>query len=1345
MSSGGSVFLDDLIGRPVTDRSGWTGVGLFVGEGQLGLEVVVYRCAAKPNAGAMQEAWRERRGGRSAPVLIVVLHGDEASIAGPSGEDLPVHTGIDTSTAERLCRAALEQPDRHAALLFLAQATPSLQTAAPGLRNEGLFALHELTSDVPRRPEWAEHVDRSRGILAARPVGMDLLRRLGFTVERLDNMTQLLRGADRRLALAVLLEQTDTPEAGSPRFGNLSPVSYALSKADAENLGWVVVVQGDRLRLYPTQTGVGVGRRGRTETYVELQTSVLPEERLGYLTLLFSADALQPEGSVSALLEDSRRFAAELAQNLRDRIYDRVMPRLSEAVVRARNLQAPTAEQLDLTYRMALTILFRLLFVAYAEDKDLLPYDLSDTYRRRSLKQKAQELAEHARGLRPPTAGTSHWDEVVRIWTAIERGDLELSVPAYNGGLFTRDAAVSHPGAELANVRLSNELFQPALRDLLLDEGVDGLQPVDFRSLGVREFGTIYEGLLESELSVAEQDLMLDSRGSYVPVRGNREADVREGDIYLHNQSGARKASGSYYTKPFAVEHLLERALVPALEEHLARVSQLGEADAAEAFFDFRVADIAMGSGHFLVAAIDRIEKALTDYLAQDNARGAAGVRAELARLREQARRQLGDEVADQMALEDGQLLRRLIARRCIYGVDQNPLAVQLARLAIWIHTFVPGLPLSVLDHNLVHGNSLVGIGTIREVEEKVEESGTVLFPVDAEALLSGAKAPLRRLANIADATLQDVEQAREAMTQAKLAVADAKALCDIITAQRLDPELLYQFENWERDRATIQRSEVRARALRALEGLDVFHFPIALPEVFLRRRPGFDVLLGNPPWQEATIEDHAFWARHFPGLRALPQAEMERERERLRRARPDLAEALAKEQHEAAAVRRALTSGVFPGMGTGDPDLYKAFMWRFWNLAASDGGRIGVVLPRSAFAAKGSEEFRKTMFAEAASVDLVMTLNRNGWVFDEAEHRYTIAFAAITRGQPRGRTISLRGPFADERSFDRGCESPAAQFRGDEVLSWNDSASLPLLPTEGSLGVFATLRASPRLDLDDGVSWRARPDGELHATAQKPLMDFHDQRPDSYWPVFKGETFDLWQPDRGAEYYYAWADPDVVTEWLYGKRLRGAARGAHAEFPLAHRQRRDTLPCNGPRVVFRDVTNRTNQRTVIAALVPGQVFLTNKAPYLLWPRGDEQDQAYLLGVLASIPLDWYARRFVELNVNFFIFNPFPIPRPSREDPLWMRAVSLAGRLAAPDERFAEWANAVGVECGPIDPIEKQDMINELDAVAAHLYGLSADQLTHIFETFHEGWDYQPRLDAVMAHFTRLGQPHGRA
>ena len=1334
------AFLEDLTKRPLGDRAGWHGLGLYIGAGQLGLEVVVYEAAAKPAAAEMQEAWRERRAGRSAPVLIAVLNEGQVTIAGPSGEDLPIHTGIDEGTAERLCRAALEEPDRHAALLFLAQAMPSLETAAPGLRNEGLFALHELTSDVPRRPDWADQVQRSRTILASRPTGIDLLRRLGFTVERLDNMTQLLKGSDRRLALAVLLERSDAPEAGSPRFGNLSPVSYALSKADQESLDWVIVVQGDRLRLYPTSSDVGVGRRGRAETYIELQTSVLPDERLGYLTLLFSADALQENGSVERLLEDSKRFASNLADRLRDRIYDEVMPLLAQGVVQGRDLKEPTAEQLDLTYRMALTILFRLLFVAYAEDRDLLPYRLSEAYRRRSLKQKAQELAENARALMPPTPGTSHWDEVVRIWTAIERGDAELSVPAYNGGLFTRDANVSRAGAELANIRLPNELFEPALQKLLLsDIGDEGLQPVDFRSLGVREFGTIYEGLLESELSVATQDLMLNNRGSYVPMRGAAVPVVRAGEIYLHNRSGARKASGSYYTKPFAVEYLLDHALLPALAEHLGRVAELDDVEAAEAFFDFRIADIAMGSGHFLVAAIDRVEKAFTDYLAQEHARGAAGVRNELSRLREQAKRQLGD-MADQMAFEDSQLLRRLIARRCIYGVDQNPLSVQLARLAVWIHTFVPGLPLSVLDHNLVQGNSLVGIGTVQEIAGKFEEAGTSLFPVDAQTLLAAAAQPLRRLANIADATLTDVEQAREAMMQAKLAVADTKALCDIVAAQRLDPEIQYQFENWSNERASIQRSEVAARALGVLHDLEVFHFPVSFPEVFLRARSGFDVLLGNPPWEKIFVDEHEFWGRNFPGLRSMPQRQQEAEMARMRNDRADLTTALERETSTAARLRDAVGSNpTFRGITSTHPDLFKAFVWRFWELATKDGGRIGIVLPRSAFSAKGSEEFRKTIFAESKSVDLLMLLNNRKWVFEDVHPQYTIGLAAIARGKPTDTSVSLRGPFPSKDAFNRGRDSTPAAFSCNEVLAWNDTASLPLLPTERSLEVFAQLRLSPRLDYDRQQEWRFRPDQELNATFQKPLMTFEEVAPAGHWPVFKGESIDLWEADRGPQSYYAWASPLPVIEWLQSKRLR-SRDGAYSEQTLDVRRDPETLPCFKARLAFRDITRATDTRTVRVSLVPPKTFLSNKVPQLVRIRGDERDEAYLLAVLSSRALDWYARRFVEVSLNFFILNPFPVPRPPRDHPLWQRAVALAGRLASPDERFADWAGAAGVQWGPIEPDKKQDMIDELDAVVAHLYGLSVDQLTHIFETFHEGWDHRPRLEAVAAHFERLEQ-----
>jgi hypothetical protein len=1332
------TFLSERVPRPLTlpRQAGLEPKALFIGQGQNALEVAVVAAAMKPAAGALQAAWKARRGGRASPVLLVALNGSEAALCGPAGEDPPVRS-LNRGQAERLCRAALEQPDRHAALAFLAQALPSLETRIPGLCNEGLFALHALEVDAQRRPEWHAAIAKARNVATRKE--RDLLTGLGYRVERLDNLTYLLRGGERRTALAVLLHPAEIPEAGTARFNNLSPVSYALAKADAESLPWVVVLHGDRLRLYPTAVGVGVGRRGRTETYVEIQTSLLADEHLAFLWLLFSAEALDPKGIVAGLLDASARFAGDLAVRLRERIYNEVLPLLATATAEARGLTAPSVEDLDLTYRMALTVLFRLLFIAYAEDRDLLPYRTNEPYRARSLKRKAQELAESRRNLVPTPAGDRHWQEVVRLFRAVEHQDAELGVPAYDGGLFSTDPTVSPAGAALAKLTLPEPAFEPVLEHLLLIDTPEGpLGPVDFRALGVREFGTVYEGLLESELSVADVDLALGARGNFVPRRGHQPVEVPQGAIYLHNRSGARKSTASYFTKSFAVEHLLDRALEPALDEHLKRLDALDETDAAEALFDFRVADIAMGSGHFLVAAIDRIEKRVADYLSR---RPLAGVRAELADLRGAAEKGLGAD-SGHPAIEDSQLLRRLIARRCIYGVDLNRLSVELARLSIWVHTFVPGLPLTVLDHALAHGNALVGVGTIDDIKRRFEKAGTALFPVDADNLLGQARQPLARLARLADASLKDVEAARHAMEEARVVLGPTQALCDIITAEPLDTTIEFQPETWERQRQEIQRSVTLRRARDALDGLHAMHFPVAFPEVFLRRRAGFDVIIGNPPWQEATIEEPAFWARHFPGLRSLAQRELERERPRLRNDRPDLVRLYERELNEMDGLRKALSKGAYPGMGSGDPDTYKAFCWRFWNLVAAENGRIGVVLPRSAMAAKGSEIFRKAVFQGSSDVDLTMVLNRGGWVFDDAEHRYTIGFTAITRGDSKGKTIGLRGPFTNIASFEAGHDAPARRFSPAEVLSWNDTASLPLLPTERSVEIFAQLRKAPRLDLNDAKSWRARPDTELHATAQKPLMDLDsDTCPSGFWPAFKGESFDIWTPDTGE--YYAFADPDLVIPWIYAKRLKsGKSRrdSAHAEFSAAFRQDKKTLAYHHARIAFRDVSRATDSRTLRACLLPPQIFLTNKAPYLLWPRGDEEDQAFLLGMLCSISLDWYARRFVEVNVNFFIFNPFPIPRLSRTDSRWQRVVALAGRLAAPDRRFAVWAEAVGVEYGSLPEDEKQDMIAELDALAARLYGLTEQQLVHVFETFHEGWNYEIRLRAVLKHF----RAHGR-
>ena len=1327
-------MLDHLEPRHVT--VGDFRAKLYLGRGPLALEVVVVALDGRPRIADLRAMYRARSGRRAAPVLIVAPWGAGwAAVCGPTEHNPVEHRDLPVEQVEAVCGKALEADGRHTAIRLLHRLLPALDAPIPGLRNGGLFAMQELERGVPARADWTIAVEEARGVRTLR--GRALIEGLGFAIEELPGPAMLLVAGDRKTAVAVLLDRPEEIDSASARFDGVSPVSYALAQADRENLDWVVALAGGTLRLYPAKPGVGTGRRGRSETFVEIDLDLLAGDDAGYLWLLLSAPALSEAGSVEDILRASEDYAADLGGRLRERVYREVMPSLARAVVAAMYPEKPSTDDLQQAYQAALRILYRLLFVAYAEDRDLLPLHASRSYREHSLKRIAQRLGDARRKGVEFGEQPSFWSEVTQIWTAVSLGNPEWEVPAYNGTLFASEASVSKLGARIATLSLPDREFAGALAALLLDRTAEQTEgPVDFRSLGIREFGTIYEGLLESELSLAETDLTVDTKTeAYLPARSGDTVEVRAGEVYLHNRSGARKSTGSYYTPAFAVEHLLGRALEPALDEHIERLDGMPDREAGRRFFEFRAADIAMGSGHFLVGAVDRIERRLANYLA---GRPLPDVREEFARLRRTAAEKLGPDWSGD-PIEDTQLLRRQVARRCIFGVDMNPMAVELARLSLWIHTFVPGLPLSLLDHNLIQGNSLVGIASFEEASELFEASGN-LFSFTASERLYAIQEPLGKLARLTDANDAEIREARELYERIQTRMRQERDLLTLLVASRTNSDIREEIvqgqvaTRWE-EQGDAFRVELTDKGHEELEGLDVLHFPLAFPHVFLGDRNGFDVILGNPPWKKPMLEEHAFWARHFPGLRSRPQREAEVLTEQYRTERPDLVVRLDEERQAADRLRSLLIAGAYPGISAGHPDLYKAFVWRFWDLVSPAGGRIGVVLPRSALAAKGGDVFRKRILQQTEVVDLTMLVNTGRWVFD-MEPRYTIGLTAITRRKDsRESELRLSGPYTNFKRFRSGVQRSPVTFRAREVEGWNDTASLPLLPSDESIKVFAQLRKSPRLDLNDGSGWRARPvQGDLNSTTGKPYMDLKSEsRPEGFWPVYKGASFDLWNPDTGT--YYAWADPERVLEHLQSKRKRANRRSAFAEFEKAWRGAPETLPCRSARIAFRRIARATDSRTMRTALIPPRVMLTDVAPYFLWPRGGERDEAYLLGLLSSIPLDWYARRFVETHMDFHVLNPFPIPRSDADSPLRDRVIALTGRLAAVDDRFSNWAGRLRVACGPLDPDEKQDHIEELDAVVAHLYGLTESQLVHVFETFHEGWDYEERLRGTLDHF----------
>jgi hypothetical protein len=820
--------------------------------------------------------------------------------------------------------------------------------------------------------------------------GAALVQGLGFESRTIPGNALLLsvHGEPPR-AVAILLRDDESFDTESARFAK-SPIYHGLEIARQNNVRWLVVTRGPQLRLYPTAPDVGVGRRGATQTYFGLDLALLDDEHAGYLELAFGAAALVLGGSVDQMLGASRNYAVSLGERLRDRVYDEVVPVLSTAIARTLAVDAPLdQDRLVLAHRLTLRILFRLLFLAYAEDTHLLPLHRNERYTRVALKELARDMAEHPERPNNDPRSTSLWDQLQQIWRVVDHGDIGWGVPAYNGGLFGTDPDLQPDGALIARLALHNDAVGPALAGLLVDRVADGGHgPVDFRSLDVRDFGTIYEGLLESGLSIAHVDLALDPSKAWRPAGPGERVEAGAGSPYFHNKSGERKATGSYFTRPFAVEHLLDRALDPALDLHLNKVAELvGRGDqvgAARLFFDFRVADLAMGSGHFLVAAIGHIEAKFGAFLERN---AIPGVERELLELREAALSALRDVGVEEPDIDRSALLGRQIARRCVYGLDVNEIAVDLARLAIWVRTFVPGLPMSSLDHQLVCGNSLTGIGTIDEAVQALDPGttpGALTFTGSAiEEALAGARVMLEDAAALKEATTDEARLAQQAAARALEAAEPARVLFDAAIGVRLG--LIPLPTAFDAD--GIRRAASAAQVQETIRDLAPIHFPVRFPEVFLRTPQGFDVLVGNPPWEEVMVDETTFWSTRQPGFRGRSPAEQRRLIAEFRRLQPDEVAEYNREVAVMDRLRVALSAGPYPGMNEGNADLYKAFSWRAWWLMR-EGGRTGVVLPRAALSGSGSEGWRSSIYEGGQFEDVTTLVNTGQWVFAGVDGR---------------------------------------------------------------------------------------------------------------------------------------------------------------------------------------------------------------------------------------------------------------------------------------------------------------------------------------------------------------------
>jgi type I restriction-modification system DNA methylase subunit len=379
---------------------------------------------------------------------------------------------------------------------------------------------------------------------------------------------------------------------------------------------------------------------------------------------------------------------------------------------------------------------------------------------------------------------------------------------------------------------------------------------VDYSSLDVRHLGSIYEGLLEYQLDVADEPLALED-GEYVPAGEGDEVIVEEGEVHLSTGSGERKATGSYYTPEYVVEYIVEETLSPLVDD--IRSSLVGQSafdeggfasEFAEGVFDLKILDPAMGSGHFLTSAIDYLAREIID--AQERQAAQEGI-----------------ETVDEE--HDINWARRQVAQRCIYGVDLNPLAVELAKVSLWLRTLAAEQPLAFLDHHLKTGNSLVGsdIGEIEELESDAGGGGKNATLADFGVARKGTIEQLMRIYQdfiaIENQDLADVKQMEakydefernklrqrlEAM--ANVHVAERVGLGNVPSdAQKRMAAALEDDQEWD----DLASSQWFKDSQEWADDARYFHWKLEYPEVFYdeggssKENPGFDAIIGNPPY----------------------------------------------------------------------------------------------------------------------------------------------------------------------------------------------------------------------------------------------------------------------------------------------------------------------------------------------------------------------------------------------------------------------------------------------------------------------------------------------------------------
>jgi hypothetical protein len=958
-------------------------------------------------------------------------------------------------------------------------------------------------------------------------------------------------------------------------------------------------------------------------------------------------------------------------------------------------------------HRQLLLLVYRLLFLMVAEERRLIVSQGEGSERNQRIYDQwysVSALRDRASRIIEESPFGDVWLGLLQTFSLFEYGvdSNPLSIPPLNGDLFNQDRAVP----DLVQTQLYNHDLLRAVRHLSVFKA-DGLQQrVNYAALDVEELGSVYESLL-----------------AYQPV-----IEPGETGLAFDLRTGSeRKSTGSYYTRPELVHELIESALVPVMEDRIAQAEKTTEGkdlqvernSKVKAILAMTVCDPACGSGHFLLAAARRLGK-------------------ELARIK------TGE---DEPTPEEFHLAVREVIQHCIYGVDLNPLAVDLCKLAMWLEGHWAGKPLSFLDHRIRCGNSLVGV-----LDPAVLEDG---IPDDAFTAVTGdekkaaayfkkrnkqdqtsrgfsfetenheneyAKAT-RDLSEITEDTAAAVRRKTELYSNWRSGMNryHDEAVADLWTAQFFvplmrtdDPAVCTTKDFLEFSLDKLKKpQQVAAAQVLAVENR-FFHWHLEFPEVF--GLGGFDVVLGNPPWERLKLQEEEHWANDKYVSAAGTKAERTRRIEEYRRSIDPLRVARARRfdaaKHAAEAVSKFIrASGRLALTAVGDLNTYGLFA-ELSHILNNGAGRAGVIVQSGIATDDTYKDFFSSIVEKNALVSLFDFVNLEG--FFPGIHRTHPHFCALTMSRQRitrpiefsfflTRTDQLRDA---NRRFTLG--------RDDLNLLNPNTRTCPVFRSRADAQL--TRRIYSQFGILTDESRKLNPWGVS-------FLRMFDMSNDS--ALFLTEPLQdalpLYEAKLVHQYDHRWAtyEGDDTRDFTLAEKMdTGTVITPHYWLEAPEVLSRVKNPCNWL-LGFRSLTNTTNERTGIFGLIPFSAVGNSFIVLDDWKHSAEESACFLANG-NSLVLDYVVRQKMGgTNFNFFIVNQLPFLGPEQyrdEDCSWIANRVLKLVYTAVD--LKGYADDLGYSgpCITWDVVERTQLRAEIDAYYAHLYRLTRDELRYIFD-----------------------------